>query len=212
MSLAPGRKANIQQVFIYILAALVIGFIMLIGIKSFINIDKGKCQAESITFRRELATALDRNDVWGREEKVAITKPCDYDAICFVDARTIKQASAPGGPGEYAALEMGNRLTSGALHYTLDGDQKSTIQMSVNAGIEKNIFIIKKKLVEPIDYDEKIVLDDTCDAGTESCPIFRDTIDSIEVNIPKYVFCVPAHAGKFSFTLSGQGKTVMVGP
>lgn len=209
------RKGTIQQAFIYILAILVIGFIVIIGARSFASIQERTCQAERITFQRELAAALDRNVVWGREERVALSKPCDYEALCLVDARSISYG--------LTLTAYNNMVNTGKpTAYRLDTPpstlKEGIIKNSVEEKIEKNIFLIKKDVVEPIDYDEKIIITtsltgpDYCDSTI--CQIQHETnpITQVSEDIPLYAFCIPARAGKFSFTLQGQGKSVMAGP
>jgi hypothetical protein len=200
-------RGNMQQVFIYILAILVIGFIMLVGVKSFAKIKDGTCKAERVTFQRDLTKVLETNDVWGREEIVGIQKPCDYEAVCFADAKTIKWNQKNPGAARVLVTTYTNHKAPPLLYNLPAGGL--VIKDSVDSGIEKNIFIIRKGIVEPIDYDEKIELPTTDSAWFDPKPYEPDVVN---VPIPKYVLCIPALAGKFSFTLQGQGKSVKIVP
>jgi hypothetical protein len=206
------KRGMMQQVFIYILAVLVIGFILIIGLNSFGKIDKTRCLAEKTTFQRDLMKTIDDNVVWGREQEVSLTKPCDYEVLCFVDARSIKYANIFGTTFE----KMTDLKTTSP--YTLGDQEHNIIKNSVLQKIEKNIFLIKKNTVEPIDYAGQLyVINDAvgtgyCTPPDATCPTQPQEIDGMSTKIPQYAFCIPSRAGKFTFTLQGQGRSVVVRP
>jgi hypothetical protein len=73
-------------------------------------------------------------------------------------------------------------------------EERVLIENSVSAGIQKNIFLVKSDLVDPIGYNGKIVLKDPVDVSDP----------------PPYALCFPARNGYFNFSLTGKGKYVMI--
>ncbi|MBU1974819.1 MAG: hypothetical protein KKG59_00270 [Nanoarchaeota archaeon] len=189
------KKGQIKQVFVYGMTIVLIGFVLLIGVSSLVRVDDSKCQAEKITFFRQLNTMLKANVVFGREQQADIVKPCTYQAVCFVDARRVEAVQGTTDLAEFTNLK------TGAPAYTLaDPDKENIIITSVKNNVEMNVFLITEKIVEPVGFNEKIQLK----------PDSRYTLGVGGDNFPNYAFCIPARAGKFEFSLEGTGRSVLI--
>jgi hypothetical protein len=130
----------IGQVFIYIMAVVVIGVIILIGysgIKSFLV--RG-CQVEQITFKQDILQYVESQSGYGNSQRFTLSAPCGYETVCFVDADRIG-VTAPQISCNYGFIK------------------KSAI-----SGVQQNVFLISKDRVVPIGYSSKIKLGlpDTC--------------------------------------------------
>lgn len=77
------KKAQTQQVFIYIMVILVVGGLLLIGFRSINNILNQGCEVEFANFKTSLQNQLNQNNRFGFVELINIRRPCDYTALCF---------------------------------------------------------------------------------------------------------------------------------
>lgn len=182
-------KGQVKQVFIYGMMILMIGFVILIAVRSFSRIDDTRCDAEKIGFQRDMNKYLEENSVWGRENTIEINPPCDYEVVCFVDARSIT---------DYGAGETAVTLTTfeDGLGFDMTQYPKydyEVIKDSVQNQVEMNIFLVKPGEVEPYMYDEKIRLESNDDPLEEA-------------------LCMPSKAGRIKFRIAGQGRTVLIKP
>lgn len=118
----------IGQVFIFIMAALIIGVIVLIGYNAISKTLSKSCQIEQISFKTKLESLIDRSNGYGSVTKQSLIAPCQYETVCFVDATEIGTANA------------------------LDACPNKIIQRSVIDGDLKNIFVSTSKKTVPIGY------------------------------------------------------------
>jgi len=124
------------EIFIYILAVIVIGGIALVGYKAIGGIVTKTCQAEKATFNNDIASMIERYNSYGSVNIKSIKVPCDYNTICFVDTSIIGNAS-------FGCIES------------------NIIRDSVTNSIEQNIFVLSDKSTIPIGYSDIISLGDT---------------------------------------------------
>jgi hypothetical protein len=104
------KKAQTQQVFIYMMVIVVIGGLLLIGFRSINNIiDKG-CEVEYTNFKSQLLQELQRNTRFGMVNEINIRSPCNYEQICFGGTNNdnaVIRASMTAG-AENIFLKQGN--------------------------------------------------------------------------------------------------------
>jgi hypothetical protein len=129
----------IGQVFVYIMAAIVIGAIIIIGYWAVKNITDKSCQVELITFKSKIENYAAKHSSYGSVNKEALIAPCGYAKVCFVDAG-----------------QIGN-ITG------LSKCKNQVINASVKDGDMKNIFLVTSKTIIPIGYSEYISVADTTD-------------------------------------------------
>jgi len=182
-------RAQIQQIFIYIMTIVVIGFILLLGVKYFYKIRETSCDAQKIRFAQDLTNLLDENSVGGRSSKEQIRRPCDFEVICFVDTNSIINKNPLTDFSDQGSFDLSS--------YQQYDSAKTIIANSVSEGIENNVFLIKPNRVEPITFHDMLILEDPSD------PAYV---------IPDFSLCIPARSGYFNFTLIGKGKYVLVNP
>lgn len=79
------KKAQVQQVFTYILVILVVGTILLLGLRAILNIMNKSCEVEEASFRKDLDRLLSRYSSYGNMGYEELRVPCDYEEICFIN-------------------------------------------------------------------------------------------------------------------------------
>ncbi|MFT4261175.1 MAG: hypothetical protein ACMXX9_01960 [Candidatus Woesearchaeota archaeon] len=77
------KKAQTQQVFIYIMVIIVVGAMLIIGFRSVSNIMGQGCQVEYERFKTQLGSDIERNTRFGFVQEINLRAPCNYDQICF---------------------------------------------------------------------------------------------------------------------------------
>lgn len=128
-------KAQITgQVFVYIMAIIVVGLVFLLGYKYISTLIPLKCDAERTSFVKTIEKYADNYDGYGEISSEKIKAPCEYKQVCFVDTNAIKIKETEG-------------------IYNL------IIKASVGEGSEQNIFLIGKK-TEAVGYSKKIAVKD----------------------------------------------------
>ncbi len=86
-------KSQIQsQVFVYLLALVVVGVIALIGFQSINSILQKKAMIEMATFKKDFANAVHDNSNWNEVNNIKFRLPNQAMAICFYD----EKATNPG--------------------------------------------------------------------------------------------------------------------
>ncbi len=129
-----GSKGQIPQLFIVLMALLVIGATLFLGLKMFNTLSSVGCEANDAAFVRDIKTLLDENAVYGTRATVTLRPPCDAVALCFVDVRTV---AVP--PAEFKGND-------------------SVITASVKSGVKTNIFLQGREKTAPQGFDERIIL------------------------------------------------------
>lgn len=80
------KKAEIHQVFIYLMVIIVVGTLMLVGYKAISGLLVKSCDVQLTDFKTQLRNSLSRNSNYGVSEVKAFRVPCDYEEICFINA------------------------------------------------------------------------------------------------------------------------------
>jgi len=117
------KKAQTQQVFIYIMVILVVGAILLLGYKSINDIMNKSCSVDQATFKNDFNQLLERNSGYGDIYRTPLSVPCDVDAICFVN-KTVTNPET--------------KIT------------QPLILQSYQAGASDNVFLIKGSTIIPL--------------------------------------------------------------
>lgn len=133
------RKGQLQQVFIYVMAIIVIGFIVLFGFRMINGLFGKQCDAEMATFSSELERYFSSATRNGATKHVYINKPCDFDTLCFVDADYVSDSNS---------LDV-----SGTDYPILEANTKDNF--------DYNIYLIKRgspPTEEPFAYESKLQL------------------------------------------------------
>ena len=124
------------QVFIYIMAVIVIGGIAIIGYKAVVGISQKACQAEKATFKMDVEGMIEKYTSPGSVWPEKLKAPCDYDTICFIDAARI---------GKVNPSKCDNKIVANS--------------------IKDNIFVVSNKITIPIGYSELVSLNSTDQDG-----------------------------------------------
>lgn len=125
------KRSQLNQTFIYIMAILVVGTILLIGYRSISSIFDQGCDVERSRFLADLEDSLRRNTNFGFAQSLQVRAPCDYEEICFVDAEANDLSDSP--------------------HIIL--------QQEVSDGTGYTVFLIRQGIVEPVMQNSNIKVD-----------------------------------------------------
>lgn len=135
------RKGQIQQVFIYTMAILVIGFLILFGYRMIDKLLNQQCEVADQQFMTRLQNDLDDSTRYLSRTNSVLNAPCDYTKICFVNA-----------PNVTAADDLSE----------LDPDIKEeypTIWANTNDNISYNVYLVDETsdgVTTPVIFDERI--------------------------------------------------------
>lgn len=97
-------KAQIQQVFIYLMAMIVIGFLVLFGYRMVNKLLDQKCDVEDQSFITKLTQDIDRSTRYGSRTLVKVNKPCDYQELCIVDNGSFGNSLPPPNDTAYPLI------------------------------------------------------------------------------------------------------------
>lgn len=103
------RRAQIQgQVFIYILAIVVVGLLLLFGTRSIISILHQACDVQEVQFKTTLETVITQSIPFGSSSNEYLDAPCDFVQVCFADTSVLIDPAA-------AAMSADNFFINNAL-------------------------------------------------------------------------------------------------
>ncbi|MFH1649444.1 MAG: hypothetical protein ABIA93_02760 [Candidatus Woesearchaeota archaeon] len=118
-------KAQVQQVFIYALTAIIVGLVLLLGYTFISKTLNQGCDVQLVKFKEGMQRELSKGTNFGSFTQVHLGRPCDYSNVCFVDNGKI---------GNQTFLFADN----------------SVIESSVLSGVPTTIFIYKQDATEPL--------------------------------------------------------------
>ena len=125
------KKGQTHQVFTYIMVIIVVGAVLILGIRSIGNILGKACEVDEVTFKRDIENILSKYTRSGNTGYETIRVPCNYEEICFLDS------------------DIDN----------CDGIQNKIINQECEAGTGNNVFISKGGFTEPLFSIENINID-----------------------------------------------------
>jgi hypothetical protein len=94
------------QVFMYILGIIVVGIILLVGLRGLNTVQENQCKVQYTQFVTELSGEIEKNKKWGTNKYVDIRLPCDVEQVCFV-SRTVVDTVPSGDVTADEALISG---------------------------------------------------------------------------------------------------------
>jgi len=122
------KKAQINMVFTFIAALLLIGAIVLIATKMLGGTISDKCVADRVVFADKFQESIRTNNDYGGVNRETFLAPCSYKTICLVDAR---------------AIDLDNGAIPGGFRINAKGFPGETlIRDSVLSQVETNIFLV----------------------------------------------------------------------
>jgi len=141
------KKGQIAgQVFIYIMAVIVVGAIALIGYQAIAGIMSKSCDVEKINFRTDINAMIEKYTSYGSVNIKVIPAPCSYDTIYFIDKSDI-------GTGSASTFTCQNKI----------------IEDSVTGGAEENIFAVSGQKTIGLGYSDLISLNSTYTIPSGKC-------------------------------------------
>lgn len=122
-----GKKGQINHIFIYIVALIIMGLIMFFGYSAIAStIEKG-CEVQKVTFKNRLDSFLTgRHRSFGTNMRESLQAPCGYEEVCFVDYDKVQSQNSVGIEGH------------------------PIIASSVEDGAAATVFLVKEGFSEPI--------------------------------------------------------------
>ncbi|HYD03198.1 MAG TPA: hypothetical protein VEC16_02765 [Alphaproteobacteria bacterium] len=140
------KKGQIAgQIFIYMMAVIVIGAIAIIGYGAISKVLTKSCDAEKASFKTNIEEMIEKYTSYGSVNKKTMKAPCEYDTIIFVDTTSV---STPSGRNAFSCAS--NRI----------------IQDSVKSGADINIFVMSSDRTIPIGHSDLISL---AEGSTTKC-------------------------------------------
>lgn len=103
------KKAQVQQVFTYVLVIAVVGTILLLGLRAILSILDKSCDVEELQFNRQLDKLLVRYSSYGNMGYEDLRVPCDYGEMCFININNCDEI-ANSVIKQECDLETGNNI------------------------------------------------------------------------------------------------------
>lgn len=182
-------KAQIQQVFIYVMAILVIGFLVVVGGRMIFDTLDDRCSVEEGSFITTLQREINANQQAGTKHTITINAPCEHTLLCFVKADSVNN-------GDNSLLVIyPDGLTGASDIETQHQANMQIIETNVDDNIPYNIYLMEMgalgKLL-PVTFDSRITVPDADN---------------------KNAVCVSRANGVFTFRLEGLGRNgILVKP
>ena len=130
------KKAQINQVFTFLIVILIVGAIAIMGYSAFRWIIKTQCEQQRISFERSLLIFIDEYSDKGSIHEEVLKAPCDVYEVCFIDSKYYEGGIVP------SIVQLDN-----------DGIMK----VAVDEEPHHNIFV-RTEFTEPIGFSRKVAL------------------------------------------------------
>ena len=130
------RKSQVQHIFTYIIAVIVVGVVVYFGYQAIAGFMKQGCDVEKITFEKNLESFISKHKPFGKNRKEVLQAPCGYTQVCFVDKRQIGNDSQGHSSSPFNAV--------------FDGHSYPLITSSIQDGVEATVFLYDGRFSEPI--------------------------------------------------------------
>ena len=91
------KKSQIQQVFIFILVAIILGIVVLVGYKSINSLTKSSCETEKVSFITQMEKMVLLYKNYGDERIVHLRAPCGYSKLCIINSIDLRDIPAISG-------------------------------------------------------------------------------------------------------------------
>ncbi|MCF7798758.1 hypothetical protein K9M74_02540 [Candidatus Woesearchaeota archaeon] len=117
------NKAQINMIFTFIVALLIIGAIVLIATKMLGGTFEDKCATDIIIFGDTFKESIRTNNDYGGVVQETYLAPCSYKTLCLVDAKAIDK---------HSSLDNADQDFPGA----------TLIKNTVKDGVQTNVFLI----------------------------------------------------------------------
>ena len=134
-------KAQISQVFTYVIIILVVGLIVIFGYKGIQSIMSTNCEQQRISFETNLFGYIEEYVDKGSVHEESLRAPCDARMICFLDSNYCPRAGS-----ERPTLSLADNL---------NGDN---VVKSNADNCTANIFV-KSDFTKPLAYSKKVSLE-----------------------------------------------------
>ena len=116
------KKAQVQQIFVYVLGVVMMGLIVLFAFKGIKSITSTAESADMESFKTDFRNMIDEMSAYGRGRVDNVDIPGDYKFLCLID-----KSNAPKDP---------NSPNSNP------GTGKDLVDTSVEAGSDNNVYLV----------------------------------------------------------------------
>ena len=182
------RRAEINQVFIYILTIMVVGLLLLMGVKYIFLLLDRKCETERVLFTKEFGTYMERYRPYETYAPVTLPLPCAKTALCLVDSRVL--------PDDCLSRDLQSRIAE------FQGSGVPFIKQSVLDCTKKNVFLGTAKRVSSGGADTV--------RYTDLEPLGFEPLLQLEDSAKEY--CVASSRGAVRLAFTGLGAATQAGP
>jgi hypothetical protein len=154
------KKAQVNQVFTFIIMILLIGLVVFVGFKGISSIFSKNCQNQDIEFEKSFEKYLSSYSDKGLLRKESLTAPCETSHVCVLDfSCTDTELSAAISNSNY------DFITS---------NEKSTVLDEEIVDKANNIFVKKEHLV-PTGYSDELRINDPLEQACFACFEVKNT-------------------------------------
>lgn len=166
------KKGQISQIFIYISAILVIGFIVLFGYKMIGKVLNQKCSVEEQDFMLSVNGFVDQNIRYGSRDEGVLPVACDYELLCFVDANVV-------GTNNWE-----KPIDTNSAYYDIE---PAIMIANAQDNISYNVYLYKRgteDIAYPVAFDKRIHItgEDSVLCMTPTAGSFRFMIEGLGKN------------------------------
>lgn len=182
------RRAEINQVFIYILTILVVGLLLLMGVKYIFLLLDRKCETERVLFTKEFGAYMERYRPYETYAPVTLPLPCGKTALCLVDSRVL--------PDDCLSRDLQTRTEE------FRDSGVPFITQSVLDCAKKNVFLGTAKRVSSGGGDTI--------RYTDLEPLGFEPLLQLEDSAKEY--CVASSRGAVRLAFTGLGAATQAGP
>lgn len=133
------KKAQMQQMFVFLMAAIVIISTVYIGYRLFSGFSDAGCDTIKAKFTNDIGDILQESSSFGSRAIKTIRPSCNAAQLCFVDTNAINDA------------------ISGDMTKT-NSVSDDAIRAIVSSGVKTNIFLKDDVGLQPVGYDEMITV------------------------------------------------------
>lgn len=175
------RKAQLgSEIFVYILAILVIGLIVVFGYKKVVELREKGSDIEVLHFKKQLESLVKISMSSGNIFVEEMLLPKGFSKICFIDL---------------------TKSADGKLNAPTNKDYSPIIYDSWNAKNQKNVFLVQGPKIESFYIDEKKLL---IGIARTTAPI------KCSGNADSYICCDVNELGKIKLRFTGNGKSISI--
>ena len=161
-------KAQIQQVFIYVMAIIVIGFLVVVGGKMIFDVLDNSCSVQETQFITNLNKELSAASQAGTKHTITINAPCDHTLLCVINTTSLGK--------NHLNIDIDPQAQLNSVY----DDNLAILKLNAKDNIPYNVYLMqtgKMGKLLPVIYDTRVTtggsVDIVCVSKTNGAFSFR---------------------------------------